>query len=324
MNKYTDGVLALGIDIGGTNVAFGAVDAEGRILCRGKISTADYATFPEFIAALHDAVAAACEAADIPLSAIGRIGVGAPCMNWETGNIEGAVNLPWPSPLKLTDELERLFGIPAAGENDANAAALGEMYYGAGRGKDNSIMIPLGTGVGGAIICDGRLLHGKRGLAGELGHIPYRRGADARLCSCGRKGCLDAYVSARGVVETARQLLAGSDRPSTLRRLENLDARAICEEAAAGDEIARDTFRLSGEILGEACADFTAFSSPEAFIFFGGVAGAFRHFKDAMTETFNKNLLWIYNDQVEFLQSQLPATDAAILGAAAVALSAIK
>lgn len=318
MKSSSKPYLTLGIDIGGTNTVFGVVDDEGRILVRGKIPTTGHPTFHEFIITLYQTVKEAMANAEIDYESLVAIGVGAPCLNHETGIIEGAVNLPWTSPLPLTFELTKAFGIPAIGENDANAAALGELFYGIAKGMDNFIMLTLGTGVGSAIICDGRLLRGKRGLAGELGHTLIRRGPEARKCNCGRKGCLDAYASARGVVTTANELLEKRNTPSTLREITDLDSKAIGDAASNGDAIALETMRLTGEILGEACADFTAFSSPEAFIFFGGVANAFPLFKDAMKKSFKENLLWVYDGQVRFLPSTLKETDAAILGAAAV------
>ncbi|MDE5807830.1 MAG: ROK family protein, partial [Muribaculaceae bacterium] len=188
--KPTDNMLTLGIDIGGTNTIFGAVDSEGNILVRGKIPTTGHSTFHDFISILHDEVKISMEKAGVRYSTLGAIGVGAPCVSPESGVVEGAVNLPWPSPLPLTEELHQVFGIPAAAENDANVAALGEKYYGIAKDIDNFIMLTLGTGVGSAIFCDGKLLHGRKGFAGELGHTHIRRGPDARQCNCGQKGCL--------------------------------------------------------------------------------------------------------------------------------------
>lgn len=319
MTDSTTGALMLGIDMGGTNAAFGVVDGDGNVLCRGNLSVAGHESLHDFVVALRRETESVMRASGIEPDSLTAIGVGAPCMNHESGVIEGAVNLPWPSPLRLVEELENVFGVPAAGENDANAAALGEMYFGAGKGTDNFIMITLGTGVGGAVVCDGRLLHGKRGLAAELGHIPVRRGPEARVCSCGRRGCLDAYVSARGIVATARELLSESGAASLLRDAGDFDARAVGEAAGAGDAVALETFRRAGELIGEACADFTAFSSPEAFIFFGGVAGSYPYFENAMLEAFRHNLLWVYDNQVRFLRAALPAADAAVLGAVGAA-----
>lgn len=316
--------LTLGIDIGGTNTIFGAVDAAGNILVRGKIPTTGHTTFHDFINALHDTVAESLRNAGIPYSALGAIGAGAPCLSPETGVIEGAVNLPWPSPLPLTAELETLFRLPAAGENDANAAALGERYYGVAQNLDNFIMLTLGTGVGSAIFCDGRLLHGKRGFAGELGHTHIRRGEKARQCNCGERGCLDAYVSAPGLVVTTKELISQTSLPSRLRTTPLLDARTIGKTAAEGDMLAIEAIHTTGRLLGEACADFAAFSSPQAFVFFGGVANSFPLFRKTLVETFNSHCLSIFRDKVEFLQSTLPDSDAAILGAAAVGRSILK
>ena len=323
MKDSADDILTLGIDIGGTNTVYGIVDSMGKILVKGKVSTTGHENFAAFIDALYADVAKSMTDVGIDISSLAALGVGAPCMNPQTGVIEGAVDLPWPSPIHLTEELSKIFGIPAGGENDANAAALGEVYYGAGRNLDNFIMLTLGTGVGSAIICDGSLLHGTRGLAGELGHTIIRRGPEARPCSCGRKGCLEMYASARGIVATAEELIQNSRLSSSLRDLESIDAKAIGLAAAADDPIAVETLRKTGKILGEACADFTAFSSPDAIIFFGGVAKSFPLFSEALEESYNANLLWVYKDQVKFLTSSLPEADAAILGTAAVGRSLI-
>lgn len=312
--------LVLGIDLGGTNTTFGVVDHEGHILCRGNIPTSGDESFENFVVNLRKEVEQVMHASIIDFNRLKAIGVGAPCVNYSTGVIEGAVNLPWQSPIPLTDTLSRVFGKPSYSENDANVAAIGEMHFGSGRDLTDFIMITLGTGVGSAIICDGRLLHGKRGLAGELGHIPVVHTPDARMCSCGRKGCADAYASARGLVATAKELLATTDIDSMLRHVKEFEAKDIGEAAAEGDEVALETFRITGEILGNACADFTAFSSPESFIFFGGIARSFRFFEKPMRDAFQKHLLWIYNGQVDFRHSRLPLSDAALLGAAALAL----
>lgn len=321
--KETENILAnslyLGIDIGGTHTVFAIVGPKGKILCRGGIRTTDYPVLFDFAKALRKSVEALAREAGINITCIGGIGVGAPCVNALTGVAEGAVDLPWPSPVPLAETLQNVFGIPVGAANDANAAAMGEMYYGACMDYDDFIMITLGTGVGSAIVADGNMILGKRALAGELGHSIVRYDSD-RMCSCGRRGCLEMYCSARGVVLTARKMLEATKEDSSLRSIpsDTLSAKDICLAASAGDKIAMDTMRFTGEILGEACANFTAFSSPEAFVFFGGVARAFPYFKDAMIESYRRNLLWVYRDQVKFLQSDLPFDDAALLGAAAV------
>lgn len=309
--------LVLGIDMGGTHTAYAVVGDKGDIIARGSLDTTASPTFDRFIDDLYDSVVETLKTVNLDIKDLRAIGVGAPCVNHSSGVIEGAVDLPWPSPLPLTYKLSNRFNIPAAADNDANAAALGEMYYGVCRNVENFIMITLGTGVGSAIVCDGRLLHGKRGLAGELGHTLIRRDS-GRPCSCGRYGCLETYASARGVARTAREYLETLNAPSPLRDLKEITAKDVGEAADKGDLIASETFRYTGKILGDACADFAAFSSPEAIVFFGGVAHSFRHFEPAMREAFQRNLLWIYNNQIRFFQSGLPEADAALLGAAAV------
>ncbi len=308
----------LGIDIGGTNTAFGIVDEQGNILSRGKIPTSKYSSFDDFVCALKEAVSEAMKADGLTIESLRAIGVGAPCVNYSTGEIVGAVDLPWSSPITLTTTLSHEFGIPAYADNDANAAALGEIRYGAGRGLKDVIVITLGTGVGSAIICDGNLLHGYRGLAGELGHIPVYYDSE-RECSCGRRGCLETYASARGVVATAAKIMTLSGRDSLLQDTPQLTTKTIAEAAAQGDEIALKVWEETGSVIGKACADFAAFSSPQAFIFFGGVAKAFPYFEKSMRKAFEDNLLWIYKDSdIRFLNTTLPEADAAILGAASV------
>ncbi len=308
----------LGIDIGGTNTTYALVDNEGTIRLRGSIPTPGHPTFEDFISALHRAVNDDLASRGLSPDTIAAIGAGAPAVNPASGEIEGAVDLPWPSPLPLAAELSRQFGVPAAVENDANAAALGEMYYGAARGLTDFIMITLGTGVGSGVVCDSHLLHGRHGLAGELGHVIVRP-EDGRPCSCGRNGCLEMYASARGVVATARELIANRFPNSRLASIAELTPRDIYQGAMAGDPAAIETWRETGKILGEACAQFAAFSSPQAFIFFGGVARAFPLFKDAMMEAFRRNLLCIYHrsPEIRFIPSSLSDTDTALLGAAA-------
>ncbi len=310
--------VSIGIDIGGTNTLFGLVNPRGDVLFRGKLETGRFTQFSDFVSALKNEVFSASKSIGLSPEFICGIGVGAPCVNCITGVVEGAVDLPWRSPIPLAESLQKAFGVPVKACNDANAAAMGEMCYGACRGIKDFIMLTLGTGVGSTIVADGQLLLGKRGLAGELGHTIIRYDSD-RLCSCGRKGCLEMYCSARGVVRTALEILEHSKTESALSEIprEDLTPKLIYEGALCDDPVALETLRFTGEILGEACANFAAFSSPEAFVLFGGVAGAFPLFRDAMIESFNKHLLWVYRDQIKFLQSSLSAGDAAILGAAA-------
>lgn len=319
---------AIGIDIGGTNTIFGLVGPEGNIMTRDLIPTRGE-TVDDYLSQLAGALRRMIAESGAETAAIGGIGLGAPCANYNNGVIEDAANLPWPSPIPVGEMLGNMMQMPVSVSNDANAAAMGELIYGAARGMKDFILLTLGTGVGSGIVCGGRLLTGHRGFAGELGHCTVRDG-EKRPCACGRTDCLQTYCSASGVAVTAQQKLArrisginGRDNSNQLRLLGNiplpLTARQVCEAADNGASWAREALEQTGEVLGKACADFATFSDPEAFILFGGVAGAFRHMEGAMRRAFDENALGIYRKHVRFLTSALPAADAAILGAAALA-----
>jgi glucokinase len=252
---------------------------------------------------------------------IKAMGVGAPNGNYYTGTIEFAPNLAWahdgkvPLAKMFSDKLN---GIPVALTNDANAAAIGEMIYGVARGMKNFIMITLGTGVGSGIVINGQMVYGSDGFAGELGHVIMRR--DGRLCGCGRKGCLECYCSATGVARTARELLESTDQPSLLRELDpkKITSLDVSIAAGKGDKLANEIYQFTGHMLGEACADFAAFCSPEAFIFFGGMAKAGDLIMNPIKEAYEQNVLKIYKGKAKFLVSGLDGASAAVLGASAV------
>ena len=312
----------IGVDLGGTNTVFGIVDARGSIVAEDSIKTQAYKTAEEFVEAGITCLT--------PLIAqvggignIAGIGIGAPNGNYYSGTIEYAPNLSWAHegivPLAQMFS-EKLDGLSVRLTNDANAAAMGEMAYGAARGMKNFIVITLGTGVGSGIVVNGQLLYGHDGFAGELGHVIMERGSKGRLCGCGRTGCLEAYCSATGVARTAREILANSERPSLLRdkpadQLESLD---VSIAAGKGDEVANEIFQFTGKMLGEACADFAAFSSPEAFIFFGGLCKAGDLIMKPIEESYNNAVLKIFKGKAKFLVSGLMNANAAVLGASAL------
>lgn len=309
----------LGVDVGGTNTPFGIVDMEGNILARGAIPTRGHKDAVHWADSLHAAAMKLARETGVADSLVG-VGVGAPCANRTTGCIEAATDLPWPSPVPLAQMLSERFALPVAVTNDANAAAAGEMVYGVARGMRNFIMITLGTGVGSGIVCDGHLLSGARGFAGELGHVVVDDNSD-RPCGCGRRGCLQTFCSAKGVVTTALRLLAADDTPSLLRSIDDhtLTALDIYEAAMQGDKIAIETYRLTGDVLGRACANFAAFSDPDAIVLFGGVSHAGDLIIKPMREAFDRHTLHLYRGRVKILRSQLGGADAAILGASALA-----
>lgn len=319
MKNIKEKDFVLGIDMGGTNTEFAVVNARGGIVDRDSIPTVGYKDIYQYVSCLKTGVDALVRRTGTR-GCIRGIGVGAPCANQYTGCIEAATDLPWPSPIPLASLLEQAFSVPASITNDANAAAAGEMAYGRARGMKNFIMITLGTGLGSGIVCDGHLLSGSRGFAGELGHVLVRGNGD-RLCGCGRYDCLETYCSAKGIIRTAREMLEMSDRPSELRSLpvDSLSAKAVCESARRGDSLAREVYEFTGRMLGEACANFAAFTDPEAYILFGGIAKAGDLIVKPMREAMEKNILHLYRDRIEILFSSLNDAEAALLGASALA-----
>lgn len=306
----------IGVDLGGTNTVFGIVDTNGNIVCENSIKTQAY---PD----IHDFVDACVECIN-PLIAqvggsqqIGGMGIGAPNANFYTGTIEEAPNLPWKGKVPLAQMLSDRLGLKVVMTNDANAAAMGEMAYGAARGMRHFVVITLGTGVGSGIVIDGKLVYGSDGFAGELGHMLVDNSPNARQCGCGRRGCLETYCSARGIVRTAQeQIEAGC--PTLLRGVEELSALEIFKAAKQGDEVAIETFRRTGETLGAACANITTFCSPEAYIFFGGPMHSHEFIFPTLIETYNRQVLPIYRNRCRFLLSELMDRNAAVLGAAAL------
>ena len=272
MNTNMEKPYVVGIDIGGTNTVFGIVDARGTVIASDSIKTGAYADVETYVDEVCKNLLPLLEA-NGGKDKIKGIGVGAPNGNYYTGTIEFAPNLPWKGVIPLAALFEERLGIPTALTNDANAAAIGEMTYGAARGMKDFIMITLGTGVGSGIVINGQLVYGHDGFAGELGHVIVRR-ENGRVCGCGRKGCLETYCSATGVARTAREFLTARTEPSLLRSIpaENITSKDVYDAAVKGDKLAQDIFNFTGTILGEALADAIAFSSPEAIVLFGGLA----------------------------------------------------
>ena len=310
--------LAVGIDIGGTGTKFGIVDRLGNVLFSSEIGTKKHTNIETFIDELKEHLLPLIE----KTGGIGRIkgiGVGAPNGNYYTGTVEYAPNLPWKGILPLAKLIQDDFKLPVILTNDANAAALGEMMYGAAQGMKDFIMITLGTGVGSGIVANGKLIYGHDGFAGELGHttiIP-----DGRLHpGTGKKGSLESYASATGVTTTAIELLEKSDRPSLLREVpkDKIDSKKVYEAAIQGDALAQEIFEFTGKILGMALANFIMFSSPEAIILFGGLTKAGDLILSPTKKYMEENLIQVFQNKVKILVSNLNESDAAILGASAL------
>ena len=313
-------MYVVGIDIGGQTTKLGVVDARGTVLSQTVIRTDTYTEVAPYIAELSAALNKVIADAGVEGQVRG-IGVGAPNGNYYTGTIEGAVNLSWGgnSTIEFAKLLsEAMNGLPVALTNDANAAAVGEMTYGAARGMKNFIMTTLGTGVGSGIVINGDVVYGHDGFAGELGHVAAVRN-NGRTCNCGKTGCLETYASAPGVARTAREWLELSDEPSILRSVDNISSKDVYEAAKDGDELALRIFDFTGKMLGRSFADFIAFSSPEAIVLFGGLARAKEFLLKPIEEAMNANVLPLWRGKVKIVFSQLKESDAAILGASALA-----
>ena len=310
--------LAIGIDIGGTGTKFGIVDRNGNILFSSEISSRNHPEVEGFIDELHDALSDMIERAG-GTGRIRGIGVGAPNGNYYSGTVEYAPNLIWKGIIPFAKMMEDKFKLPTVLTNDANAAAIGEMMYGAAKGMKDFIMITLGTGVGSGIVANGKLIYGHDGFAGELGHtiiIPNGRLHEGT----GKHGSLESYASATGVRLTAIEMMSKTKDPSVLRDVPaaKITSKTVYEAAIRGDKLAKEIFDFTGQILGLALANFVMFSSPEAIILFGGLTKAGDMILQPTRESMEANVIMVYQNKVKILVSHLKESDAAILGASAL------
>jgi len=315
--------VAIGIDVGGTNTDFAIVDRDGNCLSRDSIRTDRHNEVVLFLDELAEKLRSQIHKLDKRFEVKG-IGVGAPNGNYFKGTIEFAPNLKWKGTIHFADMLAKRMNLPTVLTNDANAAAIGEMIYGAAKGMKDFIVITLGTGLGSGIVVNGEILYGHDGFAGELGHtIVYPEG---RLCGCGKKGCLETYASATGIVRTVVEMLQQSGEPSILRNIEKgkLNSKDIFLAAQKGDKIALDAFEFTGKILGMKLSDAVAFSSPEAIILFGGLALAGDLIFVSTKKYMEHYMLPIYRNKVKLLPSLLNNENAAVLGAAALVWKHLK
>ena len=317
--EYGAKSLVIGLDLGGTNSVFGIIDREGKVLTTISIKTQEYQNVEAYV---EDSVKAVMQIVEQVggMEKIHAMGIGAPGGNYCNGTIEQAANLAWAKGVvPLADMFASRLNIPVAITNDANAAAMGEMIYGEAVGMKNFVELTLGTGVGSGIVANGQLIYGCDGFAGELGHMVVE--PEGRPCGCGRKGCLETYCSATGVVRTTVAMLEESTEPTSLRDIprEELSSYEVYKAAMAGDAMAQEVFRQTGRRIGVACANIATFLSPEAFIFFGGLAQAGDLLFRPMEEAYNENVLSLYKGKAKFLKSGLDGAKAAVLGASAIA-----
>lgn len=302
--------IALGIDIGGTNTAYGFVNSEGKVLSEFSVRTRDFETAEDLCQYLFDQATQ-----EGYIDSIEGIGIGAPNGNQFTGTIDFAPNLHWKGVIQMKAIFEAKFKRPTLLTNDANAAAIGEKLFGNARDLTDFVVITLGTGLGSGIISNNELFVGKHGVAGEYGHI--RIIPNGRLCACGRKGCLETYVSSTGVIRSIRELESDHKKISKLSWHENITAKDVFELALEGDLFAEEIVNFTAQTLGSALADFANFSDPEAFILFGGLSLSGDYFSKKVETAMNENLLNIFQTKIEIRNSALNHLNAAILGTSA-------
>lgn len=317
--EYGAKSLVIGLDLGGTNSEFGVVDSKGEIITTTSIKTQAYPSVDQYVMESVKAVKQIAEQVG-GMEKIRAMGIGAPCGNYYKGTIEHAANLVWAKGIvPLANMFVNELGIPVVVTNDAKAAAMGEMKYGVAVGMNNFVELTLGTGVGSGIVANGQLIYGFDGFAGELGHMIVE--PDGRPCGCGRKGCLETYCSATGVVRTAIAMLEESSEATSLRDIatDKLTSYEVYKAAMAGDAMAQEVFKQTGRRIGIACANIATFLSPEAFIFFGGLAQAGELLLRPIEKAYNENVLSLYKGKARFLMSGLDGAKAAILGASAIA-----
>lgn len=309
--------LMIGVDLGGTYTKFGLVTEQGDLIAENFIETDSTVPYEVFFSQLHDEIVN-LRSTFAANSKIMGIGIGAPSGNYLSGKIENASNLDWPDYIPVAKMMADHSGLPVAVTNDANAAALGEMKYGIAKGVDNFISLTLGTGLGSGIVIDGKLVNGHNGHAGELGHIIAV--ANGRACGCGRKGCLETYASAPGLLKTLLELKDTTEIPSVFRNRDHsaITAKDITREAAEGDQLSLAAFDKTGQVLGERLADAVAFLNPSLIVLSGGLANSGSLILNPTKEYFEKNLLEIFKGTVSIQLSKMSKKNAAILGAAAM------
>lgn len=308
--------VTLGIDIGGTNTAFGFVDVSGRCIAESSVLTKAQNSAENLFERLYPEIEKIYSGISENYILKG-VGIGAPNANYYSGRVENPPNLKW-GIVNVVEIIKKYFDVPAAITNDANASAIGEMLFGAAKGMKDFIVITLGTGLGSGVVVDGRLVYGADGFAGEIGHTVYD--VNGRMCGCGKQGCLETYASATGIKRTVIELLEASDKESILRKTEydELDSKMIYSAALNGDVLASEAFEFTGKILGLKLADAVAVTSPEAIILFGGLALAGDLIINPAKKSMEENLFHVFRNKVKIIQSGLPEGNSAVLGASAL------
>jgi glucokinase len=314
--------VVAGIDIGGTNIIYGLVDEAGTVLAEDRLKTADYPDVKDYVSAQHSAIERMIKGT--PGHRLAGVGIGAPNANYHKGTIELAPNLAWKGVVPLSDMMTAKVNVPVYLTNDANAAAMGEMIFGGARDMKDFIVLTLGTGLGSGIVVNGEVVYGHTGFAGELGHMIIV--PDGRECGCGRKGCYETYASASGLVRTVLSLLSEMRQESVLRDLppSELTSKRIVEEAINGDRVALGALNYTARMLGVGITNAITFSSPETIFLFGGLVKAGEMLLDPVRKYVDENVMPIFRGRVKILPSKVSESNAAVLGAAALAWNALK
>ncbi|MGB8489966.1 MAG: ROK family protein [Bacteroidales bacterium] len=311
--------VVAGVDIGGTNTVFGVVDKAGKVLAEGRLKTTDYPGINDFVKAVGSRIRKLLEGKkDLKLTGIG---IGAPDANYHRGTIEHAPNLAWKGIVPLGDLVKKDLNVPVAVTNDANAAAMGEMVFGGAKNMKDFIVLTLGTGLGSGIVIDGKMVYGHTGFAGEIGHMTVVPGG--RVCGCGRRGCLEGYASATGLVRTVSELISDMREESVLRDIppSQLSSKHIAEAASKGDPVAVRAMEETAEKLGFGIVNSIVFSSPEAIFLFGGLAQAGEMLFAPVRRYVEKHNYVLFRNTVKILPSGIPESNGAVLGAAALILN---
>ena len=306
----------VGVDISVKRTTFAIVDIRGNILARDHFPTNDYPNVNDFVTTLTEKIVMLTEE-NGGYDKIRSIGVSAPSANFLTGCIENAPNLPWRGIIPLAAMLRDRMGIAVALGNDAHVTALGEHTYGSAHGMKNFIVITLGHGIGSCIFSNGEVHFGVNGFAGEIGHTCVKH--NGRECGCGRKGCMEAYCAEKGIIATANELMAASDKPSLMRSLSELSPKTIVDCCEQGDEMAIEVFKITGEILGITTAAYATLINPEAIIFTGGIANAGHWLFNPLEETFNARIFRNIRGHVKLQRSTINDRERDVMGASALA-----
>ena len=316
MGQETIKKRVVGIDISLDVTTYAIVDVKGDVIAMDSFPTMDYPEINQFISALSDHLVNMVEEHG-GYESIRSVGISAPSANFMTGSIVNAPNLPWKGVIPLGVLLRDRIGYAVAVANNADVRALGEHAYGLAKGMRDFVVVTMGNGIGSCLFSNGMIHKGSDGFAGEIGHTCIVN--NGRQCTCGNKGCLEAYVAARGIVATAKEILEQSEVPSLMRGVENLTPKVIADFCEQGDELAIEVYRKTGELLGMGLANYASMVDPEAFIFTGGLTRAGKWLFEPAQEMFEKYVFHNTKGKIKFLVSEDDRAANDVLGASVLA-----